>query len=537
MSDERFREQELDRFWDEVVRSPRLPVTGEFDLAAEDQQLIRRFQTRAAMSPPDAVRARVRRDVLSSFGVDQPTAVLDVTHPATVPNGRTQAPSRRWPRLRFPAERRRWLIAQVATALLLIITLIAIWLTFRPEQHDVIVAPEGTPTSSSDSSMFRGGPAHTGEMPGPGPEGSPVVKWKYKAVDSGRVESSPAIVDGVLYVGIGAYSEPSTPENFPLEFEGPGAVIALDAETSTLLWRTDLPTELVSSPAVADGRVYVTTTTAELYALDAATGNELWHSTIAEGVTDFSGSPTVVGDTIYVSNGSSPAVLDGVVFDGSAFGDLVSALDASTGELRWRTQMPQVGIYALKAEDGAILWHVQTLDRVESSPAVANGLVFAGDNFGTLHAIDAATGEERWQQKFPWVNTYIEASPAVAKGVVYVGSDMNGGYGGFTSDFIAFDAQTGEEVWHFSWPNGALSSPVVVDGVIYFGSLDHHLYALDAESGAQLWAMDLGDNVSSSPAVVDGTLYVGTGSYGTREPGYVYAITGSSGEASSEEGG
>jgi outer membrane protein assembly factor BamB len=70
----------------------------------------------------------------------------------------------------------------------------------------------------------------------------------------------------------------------------------------------------------------------------------------------------------------------------------------------------------------------------------------------------------------------------------------------------------------------------LVDGVVYFGSTDHHLYAFDAATGEQRWVLDLGDAVNSSPAVVGGTIYVGAGNFSDGKPGYVYAI-GSGGTA------
>ena len=50
------------------------------------------------------------------------------------------------------------------------------------------------------------------------------------------------------------------------------------------------------------------------------------------------------------------------------------------------------------------------------------------------------------------------------------------------------------------------------DGVVYVGSVDHHVYALDAETGELLWRYETGAGVFSSPAVSDGVVYVG--SYG-----------------------
>ncbi len=54
-----------------------------------------------------------------------------------------------------------------------------------------------------------------------------------------------------------------------------------------------------------------------------------------------------------------------------------------------------------------------------------------------------------------------------------------------------------------------LSSPAVVNGVVYVGSDDNNTYALNATTGAKLWNYTTGSEVYSSPAVTHGTVYVG----------------------------
>src|SRR5262249_2766246 len=66
-------------------------------------------------------------------------------------------------------------------------------------------------------------------------------------------------------------------------------------------------------------------------------------------------------------------------------------------------------------------------------------------------------------------NDYIDSSPAVANGVVYVGSDDNKIY--------AIDTQSGQQKWVFATGSYVNSSPAVVDGVVYVGSVDHNVYA------------------------------------------------------------
>ena len=86
--------------------------------------------------------------------------------------------------------------------------------------------------------MYRGNPERTGNMPGPGIDGQPVELWRVEV--GGRVNSAPAVVDGVLYVGAAN-----------------GGVFALDIATGSQVWQFNANNPISSSPAVVDGSVYV----------------------------------------------------------------------------------------------------------------------------------------------------------------------------------------------------------------------------------------------------------------------------------------
>src|SRR5439155_300336 len=133
-----------------------------------------------------------------------------------------------------------------------------------------------------------------------------------------------------------------------------------------------------------------------------------------------------------------------------------------------------------------------------------------------VYAIDAATGTERWS--FP-TGDIVDSSPAVANGVVYVGS--------FDGRIYAIDALTGSMLWNFITRGRVRSSPAVDNGVVYVGSLDNRVYALDAASGAVLWRGMTGKNVRGSPSVVDGAVYVGSDDHAL----YAYGL-GAGGPAS-----
>jgi outer membrane protein assembly factor BamB len=75
-------------------------------------------------------------------------------------------------------------------------------------------------------------------------------------------------------------------------------------------------------------------------------------------------------------------------------------------------------VYALNASTGVLLWSYATGAPVESSPAVANGVVYVGSGDYNLYALNASTGVLLWN----YANGPGQSSPAVANGMVYVGS-------------------------------------------------------------------------------------------------------------------
>jgi outer membrane protein assembly factor BamB len=150
---------------------------------------------------------------------------------------------------------------------------------------------------------------------------------------------------------------------------------------------------------------------------------------------------------------------------------------------------------------------------VNSSPSVVGGVVYVGSSDNGLHAVDASTGESLWTAP---LHNVVSSSPALANGVVYA-TDGN---------LFAFDAATGSQLWEADLAGVAsYSSPAVSNGVVYVGSLDGNLYALDASSGAKLWSANTGTPLFSSPAIVNGVAYVGA----TETGGYLYAFNASTG--------
>ena len=346
---------------------------------------------------------------------------------------------------------------------------------------------KGSPPSSTTYSwpMFHADPKHTGYSRSPAP-GTNQTRWNCTTGDA--VYSSPAVADGRVYVG-----------------SDDGKVYCLDAYNGIQLWNyTTGGTD--SSPAVADGKVYIGSYDAKVFCLDALTGVQIWNYTTIDTVT------------------SSPTIVDGRVYVGS-FGARVYCLDAMTG---------------------AHIWNRTTGGAVDSSPAVVGGKVYVGSNDGIVHCLDAATGEPVWDciaglsifsspvvvdnrlyvgadngtfycldamfGTVIWkhyVGGSVYSSPAVANGRVYVGSE-NG-------QIICFYTLTGE--WAWNQTIGATdSSPAVADNKVYIGSSDNKVYCYDATTGLPVWTYTTGSPIWSSPAVADGMVFIGS------ENGRVYAF-------------
>jgi outer membrane protein assembly factor BamB len=196
------------------------------------------------------------------------------------------------------------------------------------------------------------------------------------------------------------------------------------------------------------------------------------------------------------------------------------------------------GVYeaAGVARLNGVKWKFHTGGMVIGSPAVTEGRVYFGSTDGNLYAVDAESGAQGW--KFA-TKSRIPSSPAVSGGIVY--------FGAYDGNFYAVDASSGKLKWKFqtggerrfaakhlhgvqpvaeTMPDPFdcyLSSPVVWNRAVYFGSGDGNVYSLDAASGALNWKFKTGEVVHASPAIAQGTVFIGSWD------SYFYAIDAATG--------
>jgi outer membrane protein assembly factor BamB len=91
-----------------------------------------------------------------------------------------------------------------------------------------------------------------------------------------------------------------------------------------------------------------------------------------------------------------------------------------------------------------------------------------------------------------------QSSPAVANGVVYFGSDDHNVY--------ALNASTGAQLWNYTTGGEVLSSTAVANGMVYIGSVDGNVSALNASTGVRLWSYPTGGSGVFSPSVANGVV-------------------------------
>jgi outer membrane protein assembly factor BamB len=364
----------------------------------------------------------------------------------------------------------------------------------------IAVLPDG-PAQAADWRQFHAGPSRLGVSPETTFTRRNVhrltILWR-RATGASKegVNSSPAVADGVVYVG-----------------SDDGRLWALRARDGKVLWRRATGGIVRSSPAVGGRRVFVGSDSGRLHAFGTAGGRRVWARYLGGRVT------------------APPLVVGGRVFVGSRGGSFF-ALDAGTGKVLWRRRTWAVWdgaahrgrtvyvgsdreeVAAFAASTGARRWTTSVWGRVRSAPTVTRRRVYVGTDQGRLYALDRATGRTLWYaQAVPPGDGYVRSSPAVAEGRVYVSiglttTPMDG-------KVKAFRVRDGRRAWTAEMADYSTSSPAYANGVLFVGSFDRRLYAIRTDTGEQLWTSGwtsqggFSRGIRSSPAVSGGRVFVG----------------------------
>jgi polyvinyl alcohol dehydrogenase (cytochrome) len=358
------------------------------------------------------------------------------------------------------------------------------------------------------------------------------LKWKtpLDSHEAALITSSPAIDDGVIYIGVSSGEEIATQiPGYPCcSFRG--SVVALDAATGALKWQTYMIEDSI------------------FYKADKKT------RTGYAGAAIWSGTPTIDRNRhlVYVTTGNNYAIPSGAPnpLPKEDHAEAVVALDMATGAIKWSTRMiPKEGSVWTVANGkepdydfggGANLYQT-TIN------GVLKDVVGAGQKSGVYWALDADNnGSTLWStQVGPGGHLGgIHWSTAVDSKAIYVGVNDESGtaytmggsgpqagmktsvgsWAALALDGAGGDAgipNKGKILWQVTNPamtaplmGGSVNGPTtIINGVVLAGSMDAKgmMYALDAATGNILWSFMSGASVYSGPAVVNGVVYWGVG--------------------------
>jgi len=374
----------------------------------------------------------------------------------------------------------------------------------------------------------------------------------------------------------------SSAKNVPVEW----------SDSKNVAWKTEVPGKGWSSPVLSHGKLYLTsavtdpsdsTVTLHVLCIAEKDGGIVWDTEVlkpdpasvaAAHAKNSPASPTpiVTNDRIYVhfghmgtaalsldgkvcwkqteikyppvhGNGGSPLLLDGELIFGcdGAQDPCLVALDAKTGEIRWKTPRNStakktfsfctplaidvdgikqvispfsgsVGSYDPK--DGHELWRVAYGEgySVVPRPVYANGLLFLSSGFDqpVLYAINPAKASgDATATNVAW--TQRKGAPCTPSTVV-VGDQLY-----FVSDggiATCADPKTGQPYWSQRLGGGFSSSPLAVEGRIYFQNEGGTGFVIEAGKTYKLLAKnELGERSLASYAVEDGALFIRTESH------------------------
>ncbi|MGF3571902.1 MAG: PQQ-binding-like beta-propeller repeat protein [Candidatus Bathyarchaeia archaeon] len=298
-----------------------------------------------------------------------------------------------------------------------------------------------------------------------------------------------------------------------------GYVYAFDGKTGELVWKAPKIGEIVAySATYVDGRLIHGSGTTRLTCYNATDGTVLWD--YDAGPRAFFAFCGAAAYGRYYQHNIDP------------WGGFVGCWDIETGKLLW------------KAPAHYFIGYV--------NPVVADGKVYITTSDGSLVAgeeeappvsftcLDAFTGAKLWEVNLyaplpaiAYGNLYVMASTAyMGSNALYCISDQKK-----PSDWIYFRGninQPGVAVnqmgpstlnlkWAFQTEGTVMSSPAVVNGKVYIGSHDQHIYCIDAYTGSLVWKFKTNYRVTSSPAVVGGKVYTGF------DDGRVYCLNASNG--------
>ena len=382
--------------------------------------------------------------------------------------------------------------------------------------------PEDAAQPGSSWPMEGGGP-HRAGLPGVTLKPPLELAWKFDT--QGRVVTSAAIVDGVVFSG----SES-------------GTIVALDAESGQKVWEFDTGQPIRCSPAVAGNVVCCGSDSGIFHALDARTGKPVWQFEAGGAIQ---ASPAVVGKAIVFGANDhnlyaldwrtgrklwnfrtsrsfiqAPPVFHGDRVYAAGWSDWVWCLDIKTGKPVWRSFIP-VSIEAISWYRDQ-LWirspyYVVRLDpkdgkwqRIAETSYGYGGMAFVGNRlfqsgvlgqYGTLGATSIALNGETGpppKQMAPTLKGVKMLTPKPLRNPDLAATETS----------FRARMSTGMVKMQGSPELASMATPLALGDKLCFSTLHGEVVVTNVD-GKRLWSYELSRPSHAPPAAVAGLLVVG----------------------------
>jgi outer membrane protein assembly factor BamB len=354
-------------------------------------------------------------------------------------------------------------------------------------------------------------PAFTADAP-PASITGPAVAWKFNTGQ--EVVAAPVVADGVVYCGSKG-----------------GGVFALDAATGAQVWKAQMKFPVTARAALAGDAVVLECANA-LHGLDRKTGQERWR---------FVARPyrPIASMDFTDYHRSSPVIVDQVAYFGDDWGNL-NGVNVADGSLAFQyttaTQRPirataavhqgavyfgdwEGEVYAVSLADRKLLWQRPLENRrdyygaIVSEFVVADGLVYFGAQHDVFAPLEQTTGKPAWT--FAEANhTYLPATPLIHEGRAIIATTI------FTNSVLCLDR--GRIAWAFKGEGIFFTKPVLHGSTLIVNSSQFggpgYLYLLEVGSGKLINQLRIEKASPSAPAVDDDRVYLGAGD------GCIYAL-------------
>ncbi len=251
-------------------------------------------------------------------------------------------------------------------------------------------------------------------------------------------------------------------------------VVAFALESGEQKWVSQVSSEVLAVPLVAQGKVIVRTIDGKVVALDEKDGALLW---------EFERSVPALS----IRGTSSPIVVEDNVIAGYANGK-ITALRLSDGKNIWETS---IAIPSGRSE-------VERLVDLDVDPVEADGVIYISSYQGGTSAVLEIDGDVLWRNEdvssysglgFDWRYLYVTDS---------------------SSDVWQLDQRNGAALWKQDELRfRRLTAPAAYDEYVVVGDLEGYLHWLSSSDGRQLGRAQVTDSpIESRPVVVDNVVYV-----------------------------